>query len=55
MQRYFFARGLLLRPLGNTVYIMPPYCVTDAELDLLYDAVAELVTELHHHPERIMG
>ena len=54
MQRYFFARGVLLRPLGNTVYMMPPYCVTDAELGLLYDAVAELVAELRRHPERIM-
>jgi adenosylmethionine-8-amino-7-oxononanoate aminotransferase len=55
MQRFFFARGQLIRPLGNTVYMMPPYCVTDAELGLLYDTVAELVAELHHHPEKIMS
>jgi adenosylmethionine-8-amino-7-oxononanoate aminotransferase len=34
--RFFADRNLLLRPLGNTVYIMPPYCVTDNELDALY-------------------
>jgi adenosylmethionine-8-amino-7-oxononanoate aminotransferase len=34
------ARGLLLRPLGNTIYVMPPYCTEAAELDLVYDAVA---------------
>lgn len=35
----FHARGILLRPLGNTIYVMPPYCVTAAELDLIYDAI----------------
>ncbi|MFC5438129.1 adenosylmethionine--8-amino-7-oxononanoate transaminase [Rhodanobacter umsongensis] len=29
--------GVLLRPLGNVVYFMPPYVVTEAELDLLVD------------------
>ena len=41
LTQFFQARGVLLRPLGNTVYIMPPYCITAAELDLVYDAVAE--------------
>ena len=41
LTQFFQARGVLLRPLGNTVYIMPPYCITVAELDLVYDAVAE--------------
>ena len=29
---FFISRGLLIRPLGNTIYLMPPYCVTRAEL-----------------------
>ncbi len=33
------SRGVLLRPLGNTIYVMPPYCVTAAELDLVYDVI----------------
>ena len=33
------ARRVILRPLGNVVYLMPPYCVTDAELALLYDTL----------------
>ena len=32
-------RGVLLRPLGNTVYVMPPYCIDDADLDAIYGAV----------------
>jgi adenosylmethionine-8-amino-7-oxononanoate aminotransferase len=39
LSRFFFDRGLLLRPLGNTIYVMPPYCVIPAELDLVYDAI----------------
>jgi adenosylmethionine-8-amino-7-oxononanoate aminotransferase len=38
---FFLDRGLLLRPLGNTVYVMPPYCATPAELDAVYEAVTE--------------
>ncbi|MBO9624494.1 MAG: adenosylmethionine--8-amino-7-oxononanoate transaminase [Sphingomonas sp.] len=32
-------RGVLLRPLGNTVYVMPPYCIDDPDLDAIYDAI----------------
>jgi len=32
------ARGVLLRPIGNTVYFMPPYILTDAEFGLLVEA-----------------
>jgi len=37
----FGSRNLLLRPLGNTIYVMPPYCVTQADLDEVYAAIAE--------------
>ena len=33
------AQGVLLRPLGNTIYVMPPYCITGTELDLVYDTI----------------
>jgi adenosylmethionine-8-amino-7-oxononanoate aminotransferase len=32
--------GVLLRPLGNTVYVMPPYCITEDELDRVYAVIA---------------
>jgi adenosylmethionine---8-amino-7-oxononanoate aminotransferase len=38
---FFASRNLLLRPLGNTIYVMPPYCVTQADLDEIYVAIAE--------------
>lgn len=42
----FLARGLLVRPLGNTIYIMPPYCSTAGELDLAYEAIGEIADEI---------
>jgi adenosylmethionine---8-amino-7-oxononanoate aminotransferase len=42
MARWFVEeRGVLLRPLGNTIYVMPPYCITRAELAGVYDVIAE--------------
>lgn len=38
---FFSERDLLLRPLGNTVYVMPPYCINDADLDAIYAAIGE--------------
>ena len=38
---FFGRRNLLLRPLGNTIYVMPPYCVTQADLDEIYAGIAE--------------
>ncbi len=34
-------RGVILRPLGNVVYFMPPYCMTLAEIDLMVDVAIE--------------
>lgn len=45
MLRYFQSRGLLLRPLGNTIYILPPYCITITELEALYEAIAVFLAE----------
>ncbi len=39
----FVARGVLLRPLGNTVYVMPPYCITSDQLDCVYAALVDAV------------
>ena len=35
-------RDLLIRPLGATVYVMPPYSITEDELDRVYDAIGEV-------------
>ena len=37
---FYRERGVLLRPLGNSVYVMPPYCITPADLAHVWDAIA---------------
>jgi adenosylmethionine-8-amino-7-oxononanoate aminotransferase len=32
--------GMLLRPLGDTVYFLPPYCVTPEEIDRMVETAA---------------
>jgi adenosylmethionine-8-amino-7-oxononanoate aminotransferase len=47
--RWFFeqalARELLLRPIGNTVYFMPPYVIADEEIALLAQRTLEIVAQ----------
>jgi adenosylmethionine-8-amino-7-oxononanoate aminotransferase len=37
--------GVLLRPLGNTVYILPPYCITQNELGQVYAAIEDFLAQ----------
>lgn len=37
-------QGLLLRPLGNVLYLMPPYCVTGEQLSEMYEAIETLIS-----------
>ena len=46
LRERFLARGFLLRPLGNTVYVLPPYCIERSQLVSVYDTLLELVDEL---------
>jgi adenosylmethionine-8-amino-7-oxononanoate aminotransferase len=39
----FRAAGVLLRPLGNTIYVMAPYCVTREDIASIYGAIREAV------------
>lgn len=36
---FFMKEGVVLRPLGNTVYTLPPYVITDGELDKIYEVI----------------
>ena len=40
LQKGFREARVLLRPLGNTIYVLPPYCVTRDDLDVVYEAIA---------------
>ncbi len=39
--RHALSRGVLLRPVGNVVYFMPPYVITPSEIDLMVDVARE--------------
>ena len=41
LMAYFRERDLLVRPLGNVVYAMPPYCIAEADLAAVHGAFAE--------------
>ena len=44
--RRFREADLLLRPLGNTVYVMPPYCIEDADLDRVWSEIGAAADDL---------
>ncbi|HDZ05247.1 hypothetical protein LCGC14_0068880 [marine sediment metagenome] len=41
LYNFFLQRGVLLRPLGNTIYVLPPYVITNAQLQKIYDTITE--------------
>lgn len=41
--RQFMERGIFLRPLGNTIYLLPPYVISDAQLNKVYRAIQEVL------------
>lgn len=41
LYEFFLERGIILRPLGNIIYVIPPYCISEEELNLVYDAIRE--------------
>ena len=42
---FFLSRNILLRPLGNVIYILPPYVISHQELETIYRAIAEFLDE----------
>ena len=43
---FFLERGVLLRPLGNVVYVLPPYVISPEELHRVWDVIEEAVMTL---------
>jgi adenosylmethionine-8-amino-7-oxononanoate aminotransferase len=43
LTRAFLERGLLLRPLGNVLYFMPPYVITEAETTWALEQIADVL------------
>lgn len=43
MYSFFLQKGIILRPLGNVLYFMPPYCINADEINLVYEAIHEFL------------
>lgn len=46
LYRFFLERGILLRPLGNVVYVLPPYVISREELHRIYDVISDAIGEI---------
>lgn len=43
---YFLQKDILLRPLGNVIYVLPPYVISDTELSRIYREIETFLTLL---------
>lgn len=46
MYRYFLDKKIIMRPLGNIIYILPPYCISNADLEYIYQNINGLLAQL---------
>jgi adenosylmethionine---8-amino-7-oxononanoate aminotransferase len=44
---FYLGEDILIRPLGNVVYVMPPYCTAASELDRIYDVIDRSLALAH--------
>jgi adenosylmethionine---8-amino-7-oxononanoate aminotransferase len=43
---YFLEEGMLLRPLGNVIFLNPPYCITDSNLTKCYVSIQKFLEKI---------
>ena len=48
LKTYFHEQGLLLRPLGNVVYLLPPYCISEADLIRAYHIIRHTLDTVYY-------
>ncbi len=41
---FFIQRNILLRPLGNLIYVLPPYVISDGQLQHIYQAIEDFLS-----------
>ncbi len=46
LYHFFLSKGILLRPLGNVLYILPPYCIKPNELKEIYDQIIFTIEDM---------
>jgi len=45
LYNFFISKGVILRPVGNIIYILPPYIITDEQLDRVYEVLEEAIQQ----------
>lgn len=45
LYNFFIGKGVILRPVGNIVYVLPPYVISDKQLEKIYQTIEEALTE----------
>lgn len=43
---FFITNGVILRPVSNTIYILPPYCISDESLQTVYELIEKALNEV---------
>lgn len=43
---YFLDRGIILRPLGNIIYILPPYVISNEDLEYIYQIILQALKDI---------
>jgi adenosylmethionine-8-amino-7-oxononanoate aminotransferase len=46
LYRYFINQGVLLRPIGQTIYLLPPYCVSREDLNVIVETIERALDAL---------
>ena len=44
--QFFIEKGILIRPLGNVIYLLPPYCISEEDLTYIYGCIEEFLEEV---------
>ena len=48
LYKFFLDHDVLLRPLGNVIYVLPPYSIIREELDYVYEVIEEALEATAH-------
>ena len=51
--QFFIENGLLMRPLGNVIFLNPPYCITNEQMEKAFQKILELADGLTAHNSSI--
>ena len=44
--QFFIEKGIIIRPLGNVIYLLPPYCISEEDLEYIYGCIEEFLKEI---------